>query len=183
MSDRDEILRAVRNHALTPVPRPALPDFAERYPASPAAFGAALVIMGGIWDESLLNAPSAGGQTDYAALCDYIRGLFPTGGLFCSAVPGIEGDLPIGPDTPAGAVNQVDVGIVQAGFAVAETGSVWLSEAECPVNALGFLAQHLVVLLPVANILPNLHIAYQRKAFFDRALLGADVRPLRHRRY
>ncbi len=165
MSDRDEILRAVRNHALTPVTRPALPDFAELYPATPEAFGASLAIMGGIWDESRLNAPTEGGPTDYAALSDYIRGLFPAGGIFCSAVEGIKGDLSIGPDTPAGAVNLVDVGIVQARFGVAETGSIWLSEAECRVNALGYLAQHLVVLLPVADIVPNLHIAYQREEF------------------
>ncbi len=165
MSDRDEILRAVRNHAMTPVPRPELPDFADRYPATPEAFGVSLAIMGGIWDESLINAPSNGGPADYAALSGYIRGLFPAGGVFCSAVRGIDGDLAIGPDTPAGAVDHVEVGIVRAKFGVAETGSIWLSEAECPVNALGYLAQHLVVLLSVKDILPNLHAAYRRAEF------------------
>jgi hypothetical protein len=43
----------------------------------------------------------------------------------------------------------------------AETGSVWLSEAELRVNALGFLSQHLVVLLDPARIVANLHDAYQ----------------------
>jgi len=160
MSDRDQILRAVRNHSLTPRPRPELPTFAELYSATPEAFGASLAIMGGIWDESWL-----GGPTDYGALSAYIRSLFPAGGVFCSVVAGIDGDLEITADTPAGAVNHVDVGIVQARFAVAETGSIWLSEAECRVNALGYLAQHLVVLLPVADILSNLHVAYQREEF------------------
>ena len=39
----------------------------------------------------------------------------------------------------------MDVGVVRARFGVAETGSVWLSETEFKVNALGFLSQHLVV--------------------------------------
>ena len=38
----------------------------------------------------------------------------------------------------------MDVGVVRARFGVAETGSVWLSETEFKVNALGFLSQHLV---------------------------------------
>ena len=44
-------------------------------------------------------------------------------------------------------LDDVDVGVVRAVFGVAETGSVWLSEREFGVNALGFLSQHLVVLL------------------------------------
>ncbi len=161
MSDRDQILSVLRHNPLTPRPRPEeLPTFAERYPATAEAFGASLAIMGGIWDESWLDRP-----TDNAALSAYIRGLFPSGGVFCSVVDGIDGDLAIGPDTPASAVDHVDVGIVQAKFGVAETGSVWLSETECRVNALGYLAQHLVVLLRLGDILPNLHVAYLREEF------------------
>ena len=44
------------------------------------------------------------------------------------------------------------MGVVRAVFGVAETGSVWLTEAEFKVSALGFLAQHLVVLLDPARI-------------------------------
>ena len=53
----------------------------------------------------------------------------------------------------------------RARFAVAETGSVWLSEAEFGVNALGFLPQHLVVLLDPRDIVANLHHAYQDPGF------------------
>ena len=40
-----------------------------------------------------------------------------------------------------------DVGVVRAAFGVAETGSIWLSEQDLRVNALAYLAQHLVALL------------------------------------
>ncbi|TKI06351.1 LutC/YkgG family protein [Martelella alba] len=158
MSDRDIILRAIRNSARAPHPRPRPPDFAERYPATPAAFGSTLTLMGGIWDDSHL-----GQSADPAELSAYIRGLFPAAGRFCSAVAGIEGDIPLTAQTPSSTLESVDVAIVKAGFGVAETGSVWLSERECPANALGFLAQHLVVLLPVAAIVANLHVAYARQ--------------------
>ena len=68
--------------------------------------------------------------------------------------------------TPA-ELDDVDVGVVRAVFGVAETGSVWLTEAEFKVNALGFLAQHLVVLLDPARIVGNLHHAYRERAQFD----------------
>jgi L-lactate dehydrogenase complex protein LldG len=160
MSDREDILRAVRNNPLTPCARPMVPSFTENYPATPAAFSASLALMGGIWDDHWLAR-----ELDIVALTAYIRGLFPAAGVFCSAVNGIAGDKPLDQDTPPGALNEVDVAIVQARFAVAETGSIWLSEEECRVNALGYLAQHLVVLLPIEAILPNLHVAYGRSEF------------------
>ena len=44
---------------------------------------------------------------------------------------------------------------------------MWLSEAEFGVNALGFLSQHLVVLLDPATIVENLHHAYHERGFFE----------------
>ena len=59
----------------------------------------------------------------------------------------------------------VDVGIIRAAFGVAETGSIWLSEAELQVNALAYLAQHLVALLDPSDIVGNLHHAYRDPRF------------------
>ena len=64
-------------------------------------------------------------------------------------------------------LDDVDVGVVRAVFGVAETGSVWLTEAEFKVNTLGFLSQHLVVLLDPARIVGNMHHAYRERAQFD----------------
>ena len=87
--------------------------------------------------------------------------------MICSATPEVQGTRPLGPaDAPAG-LDDVDVGVVRARFGVAETGSVFLSEHEFGVNALGFLSQHLVVLLDPATIVPNMHIAYQDRGFYE----------------
>jgi len=53
-------------------------------------------------------------------------------------------------------------------FAVAETGSVLLSDTDLRVNAVAYLAQHLIVLLDPADIVLNLHHAYRRPEFHDR---------------
>ena len=59
----------------------------------------------------------------------------------------------------------VDVGVVRAAFGVAETGSIWLSEQDLRVNALAYLAQHLVALLDPGDIVGNLHHAYRDPRF------------------
>ena len=48
---------------------------------------------------------------------------------------------------------------------MAEAGSLWLSEAELQVNALAYLAQHLVALLDPRDIVGNLHHAYRDPRF------------------
>lgn len=62
-------------------------------------------------------------------------------------------------------LHDVDVGIVRARFGVAETGSVWLSEHEYGVNALGYLVQHLVVLLDPRDIVDGLQDIYRLPDF------------------
>ena len=59
----------------------------------------------------------------------------------------------------------VDFAIVPAAFAVAETGSVLLTDTELHVNALAYLPQHLIVLLDPADIVVNIHHAYRRAEF------------------
>ena len=61
----------------------------------------------------------------------------------------------------------VDVAVVRAAFAIAETGSVLFTEAELQENALAYLAQHLVVLLDPADIVPSVQDAYRRRELHE----------------
>jgi L-lactate dehydrogenase complex protein LldG len=54
------------------------------------------------------------------------------------------------------------VGVVRAQFGVAESGAVWLTQEDLTVDGLGFLSQHLVVLLDPEQIVQNMHEAYAR---------------------
>ncbi|CAG9188537.1 LutC/YkgG family protein [Burkholderia vietnamiensis] len=156
MSSRDLILSRLRAAGRTPAPLPAVPLFDQDLPPALDAFKQALARVGGIWCE-----PPADGDLD--AL---IRARFPDARVVCSAVPEVAGTRRIEAVERPHELNDVDVGIVRPAFAVAETGSLYLSEREYRVNALGYLPQHLVALLDPAQIVGNLHHAYHRPEFF-----------------
>ena len=85
--------------------------------------------------------------------------------VICSTVPEIAGNRDIFRIGEPQQLADVDFAIVRAAFAVAETGSVLLTDTELHVNALAYLAQHLIVLLDPADIVVNIHHAYRRAEF------------------
>jgi len=157
MSSRDEVLRAIRA-SRPPLERllPTVPLFDDRGPILLiAAFKESLERMGGVF----LDPPASGD-----ALAP-VREKIANAKVVCSTVPEIAGNRDI---TRIGAPQEladVDFAIVGASFAVAETGSVLLTDRELRVNAVAYLAQHLIVLLDPANIVANLHHAYRRPEF------------------
>lgn len=155
MSARDDILERVRRNQPQARPLPAIPTFDPGGPASLEAFKSALTRMGG----KIVAAPPDGN------LDACIRRLFPDAKVICSATPEVKGNRPISRIRRPQDLRDVDVGVVRARFGVAETGSLWLSEAEFRVNALGFLSQHLVILIDPAAIVTNMHRAYQHAGF------------------
>ena len=157
MSGRDEILARVRKNHPGPRPLPDVPTFDRELPSLVAAFKANLARMGGIF----LDAPREGN------LDALIRQRFPDAKVICSAAPEVAGNRPIEGIKEPAELDDVDVGVVRAEFGVAETGSVFLTEAHFRINALGFLSQHLVVLLDPKEIVPNLHHAYRHRGFFQ----------------
>jgi L-lactate dehydrogenase complex protein LldG len=87
--------------------------------------------------------------------------------VICSATDEVAGNRRLDRDTEPATLNDVDVGVVRARYGVGETGSLWLDDEQFRVSALGFLSQHLVVLLDPLAIVANLHDAYRRRADFD----------------
>jgi L-lactate dehydrogenase complex protein LldG len=157
MSSRDEILASIWAN-LPRVDRslPAVPMFDDPRPASlVATFQKSLERMGGIF----LDPPASG---DVLAL---IREKIANAAVVCSTVSEITGNKDIGGVGAPQELADVDFAIVRASFAVAETGSVLLSDRDLNVNALAYLAQHLIVLLDPADIVRNLHHAYGRQEF------------------
>jgi L-lactate dehydrogenase complex protein LldG len=160
MSSRDDILATIRaNLPRVDRPLPAVPLFDDNPPASLlAAFKDSLHRMGGVF----LDPPASG---DMLAP---VRAKIAGAKIVCSTVPEIAGNRDIaGVGTPQGLAD-VDFAIVRASFGVAETGSVLLSDADLHINAVAYLAQHLIVLLDPADIVVNLHHAYRRPEFRDR---------------
>ena len=156
MSSRDAVLASIRAHRpKLERPEPPVPMFDDEPPADLlSAFGAMLEKMGGE-----LLAPTAGD-----ALAP-VRSKLRDAKSICSNVPEIVGNKSLSADMQPADLSDVDFGIVRAAFAVAETGSVCLTEAELGVNTLGYLPQHLIVLLDPADIVLNIHRAYRRPEF------------------
>ena len=156
MTSRDAILAAVRANEPRPVPAlPDVPRFESMTRSLLDDFREALLRMGGKF------APKDSGE-DFD---EFIRSLFPQARVICSATAEVKGTRALARSTNPTDLADVDVGIVRAAFGVAETGSIWLSEAELQVNALAYLAQHFVVLLDPSDILGNLHDAYRDPRF------------------
>lgn len=155
MTSRDLILEAVR--ANQPTPAPPLPEI----PLFKAAgllleqFRESLIRMGG-----KIAEPLNGENPDRL-----IRSLFPHAEVICSATPEVIGTRALSGECKPADLADVDVGVVRAAFGVAETGSIWLSEQELRVNAMAYLAQHLVALLDPGDIVGNLHHVYRDPRF------------------
>jgi len=157
MTSRDAILASIRtNLPRVDRPLPAVPLFDDRPPASLlAAFKDSLQLMGG----EFLDPPTSGD-----ALAP-VREKIAQARVVCSTVTEISGNRDITAIRAAQGLADVDYAIVRASFAVAETGSVLLSDADLQVNAVAYLAQHLIVLLDPDDIVINLHHAYRRAEF------------------
>ena len=155
MSSRDEFLARVRAAQPAAVALPDVPLFETPAGERAERFIAGLALYGGL----CVRVRSV----DEAQAAIYEK--FGTDVALCSAVDAIPGTRPLPADTPPASLHDVDVAVVAARFGVAETGSVWLSEVEYRVNTIGYLAQHLVVLLDEAEIVDGLQDAYRRDDF------------------
>ncbi|MFZ1025031.1 MAG: LUD domain-containing protein [Limnoraphis robusta] len=91
-----------------------------------------------------------------------ITELYPDAKMICSTLPEITGNKPIKPDTNPHELADVDLAIIRGQFGVAENGAIWLTHEDLVVNALGFLSQHLIILLDSKQLVRDMHQAYQR---------------------
>jgi L-lactate dehydrogenase complex protein LldG len=159
MSNREDILASVRaNRPQVDRLLPQVPLFdANSPPSLMAAFKESLERMGGLF----LDPPALGD------ILTPVREKIANAKVVCSTVPEITGNRDISDVGTPQELADVDFAIVRAAFAVAETGSVLLHDSELRVNAVAYLAQHLIVLLDPADIVINLHHAYRRPEFRD----------------
>jgi L-lactate dehydrogenase complex protein LldG len=157
MATREAFLAKVRAAQPPARPCPDVPLFNTAGGDLRARFTAALQAMGG----TCVEAATA---SEVSAL---IRERFGDAVSIASASPEVPGTRALTADTEPASLQDVDVGVVRARFGVAETGSVWFSEREYVVNALGYIVQHLIVLLDPAHLIDGLQDVYRRDDFRD----------------
>lgn len=160
MSSRDDILASIQaNLPRLDRPLPYVPLFDSDLPTSLlSTFKDNLHRMGGVF----LDPPASG---DILAP---LRTKIADAKVVCSTVPEIVGNRDIADVGAPRDLADIDFAIVRASFAVAETGSVLLSDADLHINGVAYLAQHLIVLVDPADIVVNLHQAYRRPEFRER---------------
>ena len=136
MSGRDDILASIRaNLPRVDLPLPYVPLFDDEPPPSLlSAFKDNLHRMGGVF----LDPPTS------ADVLAPVRIMIADAKIVCSTVPEIAGNRDIAGVGVPRELADVDLAIVRASFAVAETGSVLLSDEDLRVNGVAYLAQHLI---------------------------------------
>ena len=154
MSSRDAIFASLRqNRPPGEHPLPDLRLFEVAHAGDLVAFFETnLKAMGG----KVFGAPAS------ADLGGVVAQLYPDAKMVASATPEIRGNRNLGAVAHPRDLADVDVAVVRAAFAIAETGSVLLSDDALAVNSLAYLAQHLLVLLDPADIVASTQEAYRR---------------------
>jgi len=59
-------------------------------------------------------------------------------------------------------LQNTELAVIKAHFGVAENGAVWITEDLLSQRVLPFITQHLIVVLNAADIVANMHQAYER---------------------
>jgi L-lactate dehydrogenase complex protein LldG len=159
-SNRETILNAISsNLPRVPVEHPGIRAFQHPDGALKAMFKQRLKEAGGA-------AHDVGSAAEAESK---LVELHPDAKVICAAVPEIAGTRRVEKVCDPHDLADVDVGVVRAQFGVAESGAVWLTQEDLVVNALGFLSQHLVVLLDPKQIVPDMHAAYRRVRLTETA--------------
>jgi L-lactate dehydrogenase complex protein LldG len=152
VTDRERVLAALRRPAAT---GPALPpawsptaagaDLEARFSASLAAAAGRAILVA---DEAALERELAALEAELGVGRDHVA---------C-------GELLAGLDRGAAADPELELAVVRGEFAVAETGAVWVTERALARRAPLFLARHLVLVVPRAALVADLHAAFERIA-------------------
>ncbi|RFS21349.1 hypothetical protein DVR12_15725 [Chitinophaga silvatica] len=157
---RNQVLSAVRSQLpATQIDYPEIPDFPKKITALLPAFEERIIDAGGsIYKPGSLKSAQF-----------LLNQQFPEAKVICSASSDIQGNRDIHSVINPHELADVDVGVIRARFGVAENGMVWLTQEDLVVNALGFLSQHLVILLTPTELVADMYDAYLKVSLEDTA--------------
>lgn len=175
MSSKPHILRLIREKNLAAAELPSLQQAWIRYDDRTRQFAEALQLVGGrcLFLESrsqLLEKLSE--QPSFVAAKKIV-----------SLVPEASGNIDLNSVEDPHALEEVDFAILPGEFGVAENGAVWTTDVGVKHRAIYFIVQHLVLVIDVAQIVDNMHDAYERlrisgqgyRAFISGPSKTADI--------
>lgn len=157
MPAREDILAAVRSHAAEGSELPDLAGFGIQYDDPLRQFCEVLAGVGG------RGIPVADAAAAHTALNDIEP--YSASKKRVSCVPGVgDTNFDLAAVTDPHELDDVDFAVLPGELAVAENGAVWVTGRGVPHRVLYFLPQHLALAVPSANLVHNLHEAYERIA-------------------
>ncbi|MBO9658999.1 MAG: LUD domain-containing protein [Chitinophagaceae bacterium] len=154
MSSRNEILKRVKEAQPELIAMPA--DLTSTTTGSLEKFTQVLESIGG--RVVLMNEGEDVSQK--------LKELFPSATRVVSSIQSLDAFFLHGhAEIVHHSLEDVDIAIIEAQFGVAENGAVWVREEDTKIRVLPFIAENLVVLLDRANIVSDMHQAYERVAY------------------
>lgn len=91
---------------------------------------------------------------------EYVTNNFSNVQNFVTTLPELSAIKMLDEKLDAHFLENIEVAIIRAVFAVAENGAVWVTEKEMKIRALPFICQHLAVVLQKKDVVANMHAAY-----------------------
>ena len=149
---REKILAAVAKNkpALTPLPK--IQNFGNPYADLAEQFKSVLTTIGG---EVLA-------VKDWDEIKTYIETHFAGRRIVTNLTPLSATALNSWLNTDPHSLENVGLAVLQGQFAVAENGSVWVTETEMGQRAAPFIAETLALVVKKSEIVPKMHDAYTR---------------------
>jgi L-lactate dehydrogenase complex protein LldG len=156
---RDAILRAVRAARVPPEPAPSEEGPWSAPPDRAAAFARALEAAGGVCLRAAAGLPAL------EAALESI-GAYRSATRVYSALPGLRraGAWPAAAGDPRSLAG-LEFAVLAGRFGVAESGAVFVDAGAPGDRAALWLAEHLALVLPAAELVDHLHAAYARLRF------------------
>jgi L-lactate dehydrogenase complex protein LldG len=149
---REKILAAVAKNkpALTPLPK--IQNFGNPYTDLAEQFKSVLTTIGG----------EVIAVKDWDEIKTYIETHFAGRRIVTNLTPLSATALNSWLNTDPHSLENVGLAVLQGQFAVAENGSVWVTETEMGQRAAPFIAETLALVVKKSEIVPKMHDAYTR---------------------
>ncbi|MGE0609447.1 MAG: lactate utilization protein C [Pirellulales bacterium] len=158
MSSKAEILTRLRRQLPQSTPLPDLQQAWISYPDREAQFAEVLASVGG--QATFLDRQDQLASTVQGLAC------LPAASQIVCIVPGLElGNVDLNTLASPRDLASVDVAILPGEFAVAENGAVWVTDRAIKHRVVYAITQHLVLVVPRAELIDHLHAAYERIEF------------------
>jgi L-lactate dehydrogenase complex protein LldG len=155
MSSREIMLAAVRKHLPQSEELPDLSGPWIQYPDPVAQFSSVLEMIGG---KSIRVSAEAEIAAELVKLPQ-----FASATKTLSLVPSaVSGTVSMNETQDPHDLADIDFAVLPGDIAVAENAAIWVNDATVKHRVIYFLCQHLALVVPIGNLVHNLHEAYDR---------------------